>query len=224
MHHSFGRRVVMPLPTSYMLLYTHNAVIITGRASREQSTAAVKVPTTSLQKMTPKQQEIFILNNDLIFTNLRANHIDYRLAVVYARLKTGYIEHVLVIYKNLAKHYPDQKERFTDVNIYNAFIEAYMKRGGESIWEALSWLDEMRRQEIKPNLTTYVILIKGFLRFGPIDVAHALLIEMLKEGYSISAFMFNRNISNDDLKMLNLMCKAKGGIILRFHQHKSTSY
>jgi pentatricopeptide repeat protein len=97
------------------------------------------------------------------------------------------------------------------VNIYNAFIEAYMKGDGRSKRWTLYWFDEMRKQQIKPNLTTYAILIEGFIQAGAADKAHTLLMEMLKEGYSISAFMLNRNISNDDLEMLNLIHKSKEG-------------
>jgi pentatricopeptide repeat protein len=69
----------------------------------------------------------------------------------------------------------------------------------------------MKGQQIKPNLTTYAILIKGFMQAGAAGEACLLLTEMLKEGYNISAFMLNRNISNNDLEMLNLIHKAKEG-------------
>jgi pentatricopeptide repeat protein len=217
MSHSFGRRVVMPLPTLYTLLDAHNIATVISHVSRAQYTAAAKVPTTSLQNTTSKQQEILMLNKDLIFVGLQASNIDYRLALMYVRLKIGHIERALGIYRRLIASHPNQKERLNNVNIYNAFIEAYMKRGGRSTRQALYWLGKMRKQQIKPNLTTYAILIKGFLRSGSIDRAHTLLIEMLKEGYSIIAFMINKNTSNDDLRRLNLIHRAKGETVLRFH-------
>jgi DNA-directed RNA polymerase len=211
MNRRFGRRVVMPLLTPYILSDTHNAATVTGCVSRAQSTVVAKVSTESLQNITLKQQEIIMINKGLIFTNLRADYVDYRLAVVYARLKIGHIERALKLYESLTKYYPDEKERLTNVNIYNAFIEAYMKGDGRSKRHALYWFDKMRKHQVKPNLTTYAVLIKGFIQAGPIDAAHILLMEMLKEGYNISAFMVNRNISNDDLKLLNLICKTKEG-------------
>jgi hypothetical protein len=79
MNHSFGRRVVMPLPTPYTLLGAHNAATVTSRASRAQSTATAKVPTASLPRTTLDgfKQEMFMLSKDLIFTNLRDSSIDY---------------------------------------------------------------------------------------------------------------------------------------------------
>jgi DNA-directed RNA polymerase len=210
-HHSFGRHLGMPLSTQHILLDTHSKATVTSRANRAQSTAAAKVTTISLPNTTPKQREILILDKDLIFTNLRADYVDCRLAAVYAWLKIGDTGRATRIYKKLTGHYSDQKERLADVNIYNAFIEAYMKRGGRSKYWALHWLDEMRKQQIKPNLTTYAILIKEILRSGTTDKAHFLLMEMLKEGYNISAFMLNKNISNNELEMLNLIRKAKEG-------------
>jgi DNA-directed RNA polymerase len=210
MNHSLGRRVVMPPPAQYILLDTHNTATVTSRASNSQSTAAAKVSTASLPNTTPKQQEILMLNKDLIFTNVRVIDVDYKLVLIYVCLKTGYIKRALKLYKSLTESYPDQKERLADVNIYNALTEAYMKGDERSKRRALYRLDEMRRQKIKPNLTTYAILIRGFLRLGLVNRAQSLLMEMLKEGYSITAFMLNRNISNNDLKMLNLICKAKG--------------
>jgi pentatricopeptide repeat protein len=211
MNHNLGRCVVMPLPTPYILLDTHNAATVTGRASRVQSIETVKVPIASLLDITPKQQKIFTLNKDLIFTNLRANYVDYRLAKLYAWLKIGHIKRALRLRETLTARYPDQKKRFANVNVYNAFIEAHMKQGGKSINYALLWFGKMRKQQIKPNLTTYAILIKGLIQAGTVNAARFLLMEMLKEGYNISAFMVNRNISNDDLKMLNLIRKAREG-------------
>jgi hypothetical protein len=95
------------------------------------------------------------------------------------------------------------------VDIYSAFIEAYMKLGGESIRHALVWFDKMRKQQIKPNLTTHTILIKGFLRSDTAGRVRLLLMEMLREEYSISAFMLNRDINNDELEMLNLIHKTR---------------
>jgi pentatricopeptide repeat protein len=196
MNHSLGQCVVIPLSTQHTLLNTHSKAPVTSRVSRAQSTVTAKeVPTVSSPNTTPKQQDILILNKDLIFTDLRANHVDYQLDVLYACLKAGHIERARILYESLTKSYPDQKERLADVSIYNAFIEAHMKEDVRSRRWALYWLDKMRKQQIKPNLTTYVILIKGFLRSGSIDAAHLLLTEMLKEGYSITAFMLNRNIS-----------------------------
>jgi hypothetical protein len=162
-NHSFGRRVVMPLPTPCTLLNTYNVATVASRVSRVQSIATTKVPTTSFPNTTPKQQEIFILNKDLIFTNPQASTIDYRLALMYVCLKTGYISCSLVIYRRLTTKYPDQEKRFADANIYNAIIEVHMKRGEKSICWALDWFDEMKSRQIKPNLTTYVILIKRCL-------------------------------------------------------------
>jgi hypothetical protein len=130
MNHSLGRRVVMSLPTPYMLLYTRSKATVTSRVGRAQSTATAKVPTTSLPNTTSKQQEIFTLNKDLIFIGPRASHVDYRLAVMYAYLKEGHIQCARRLYRWLTRNHPDQKERLADVNIYNAFIEAYMKRDG----------------------------------------------------------------------------------------------
>jgi DNA-directed RNA polymerase len=201
---------VMPLPTPYMLLNTHSTATATSHASKVHSTATAKVPTTSLPNTTPKQQEILMLNKDLIFIDAQANGIDSQLAIMYAWLKTGHIERALKIYKSLNENYPDQKERLTSVNICNAFIEAYMKRGGEFTRRASNWFDAMRRLGIKPNLTTYAILIKGFIQAGTVNTARLLLMEMLKEGYSITAFMLNRNISDNELRILKLICKSKG--------------
>jgi hypothetical protein len=39
-----------------------------------------------------------------------------------------------------------------------------MKQDVQSTRQALCWFEEMQRQRIKPNWTTYAILIKGFLR------------------------------------------------------------
>jgi DNA-directed RNA polymerase len=211
MNHSLGRRAVIPSPTPYILLDTHSTTTVTNRVSRVQSTVAAKVPTSSLSNTTSKQQKIFMLNRDLIFVGLRASHVDHQLAVMYARLKIGHMKRALRLYNSLTDHYPDQKERLTNVNIYNAFIDACVKRDGKLTHLALHWLDKMEKQQIKPNLTTYVILIKGFLRSGNVNAAHSLLMEMLKEGHDIYAFMLNRNISNHDLEMLNLLHRAREG-------------
>jgi DNA-directed RNA polymerase len=170
MNHGLGRRVVMPLPTQYTLLNTHSTATVASPASKAQSTATAQLPTASMSAnltdttSDKDKKEILMLQSDLIFIDPRASGIDDQLALMYACLKTGDIERALQIFKSLVNDHPDQKGRFADVNIYNAFIEAHMKIGGTHTRQALYWFDEMRKQKIKPNLTTYVILIKGFLR------------------------------------------------------------
>jgi DNA-directed RNA polymerase len=170
-NHSLRRHVAMPLPTPYILLNIHSTATAASHASRAQPTATAQIPTSFLPTSssstihgTSKQQEILKLRNDVIFIDPQASGIDEQLILIYACLKTGHIERALRIFRVLAANYPDQKERLADVNIYNAFIEAYMKQDVQSTRQALCWFEEMQRQRIKPNWTTYAILIKGFLR------------------------------------------------------------
>jgi DNA-directed RNA polymerase len=214
-NHNLGRRVVMPLPTQHTLLNTHSTATAASHTSEAQSTATAQLPTSFLpassSDTTPdasNQREILMLQNDEIFIDPRISGIDDQLALMYACLKIGHIERGLHILRTLTDNYRNQKEKFANVDIYNAFIEAYMKQGGQSTRQALYWFDEMRRQKIKPNLTTYAILIKGFARHGPINTARLLLQEMLKEGHELVDLMLNGNLSDVDLKEIKLLSRV----------------
>ncbi|RKP10634.1 DNA-directed RNA polymerase N-terminal-domain-containing protein [Thamnocephalis sphaerospora] len=187
-------------------------------SSRPQSTAAAAVSTiTQPVAITPSVSppvalQPLILARDQIFVDARSAGIDDQLAIMHACLKLGETERALHILRALTTQYPHERARFADVHLHNAFIDAYMNRSARpSTRQALYWFDEMKKYGAMPTVSTYAILIKGFLRAGTVNTAHLLLQEMLKAGHSLQALMTNPMIRDEDLKALKLLRDGRSG-------------
>ncbi|RKP26622.1 hypothetical protein SYNPS1DRAFT_2358, partial [Syncephalis pseudoplumigaleata] len=130
--------------------------------------------------------------------------IEEQIAVMLICLRGGHIDRAHTILKTITKGKPIRQSRFFDVNLHNAFIEAYvMQQGRPNTRQALYWFDEMKQSGAIPNVTTYALLIKGLLRDNTINTAKILIKEMLKQGHDINALISNRHLSDSDLKTLN---------------------
>jgi len=52
-----------------------------------------------------------------------------------------------------------------DIRMHNSFLEAYMNvQPSPRTKEALKWFESLAKYQVKPDLTSFAILIKGFTR------------------------------------------------------------
>lgn len=86
------------------------------------------------------------------------------LAVLRACLKIGEVERARHILANLYKCSSDTKNQL-DIKLHNEFIESYLEtKPMPRINEALQWFDKLNYYGLTPNLATFAILIRGYLR------------------------------------------------------------
>jgi DNA-directed RNA polymerase len=137
-------------------------------ANNIQTTATVTLTDTPNMESTAHNQlveEPLVIPSNQIFMGKKMPDIEEQIAIMLVCLKSGHIDRAHTILKNITKHKPIQRSRFFDVNLHNAFIEAYiMQKGRPNTRQALYWFDDMKKTGAKPNVTTYAILIKGMLR------------------------------------------------------------
>ncbi|CAG8507454.1 1798_t:CDS:2, partial [Acaulospora colombiana] len=89
-----------------------------------------------------------------------------KLSILHACLKLGDIERAGKIWQNLHDIAPNDMIHLLNISVHNAFLEALVETSEPAYYEtALRWLDELDGYGLKPDMMTFTILIRGFLRF-----------------------------------------------------------
>lgn len=88
-----------------------------------------------------------------------------QLAVMYACLNTGDMDRARRIFMALHKNNPDDMLILGDIRMHNSFMESYMNASpSPRSREALRWFETLSRYGVEPDLTSFAILIKGFIK------------------------------------------------------------
>lgn len=88
-----------------------------------------------------------------------------QIAVMYACLNTGEMERARRIFQALHKSNPEDMLVLGDIKMHNSFMERYMNASpSPRTKEALKWFESLSKYKVKPDLTSFAILIKGFIR------------------------------------------------------------
>ncbi|KAF9178895.1 DNA-directed RNA polymerase [Haplosporangium sp. Z 767] len=109
-----------------------------------------------------------------------------QMAVMYACLATGEMERARRIFLALHKNNPDDMLVLGDIRMHNSFMECYMNATpNPKTKDALKWFESLPKYKVKPDLTSFAILIKGFVKMDSMHTAKVMLMEMQKAGYTI---------------------------------------
>ncbi|KAF9112388.1 DNA-directed RNA polymerase [Mortierella sp. AM989] len=109
-----------------------------------------------------------------------------QMAVMYACLNTGDMERARRIFIALHKNNPDDMVILGSIKMHNSFIESYMNADpSPRTKEALKWFESLSKYKVKPDLTSFAILIKGFIKMDSLHTAKVMMMEMQKAGYTI---------------------------------------
>lgn len=88
-----------------------------------------------------------------------------QMAVMYACLATGEMERARRIFMVLHKNNPEDMMVLGDIRMHNSFMDAYMNASpSPRTKDALKWFESLSKYKVKPDLTSFAILIKGFIR------------------------------------------------------------
>ncbi|CAG8711581.1 27154_t:CDS:2, partial [Racocetra persica] len=137
------------------------------------------------------------------------------LAVLYACLKLGQIERAKRICEYLENKGPMDMKHLLDVNLHNAFIEAFLDAPVPELNLAFAWLDRMcDKCHVNPNLMTFAILVKGYLRkskdFQCTTMLQVIVFEMEDKGFRFEQLIESNLLSDDDTqKLLELLNSDK---------------
>ncbi|CAG8445151.1 9865_t:CDS:2, partial [Scutellospora calospora] len=129
------------------------------------------------------------------------------LAVLYACLKLGQIERAKRILEYLESKGPMDMKHLLDVNLHNAFIEAFLDAPVPELNLAFTWLDRMcDKCHVNPNLVTFSILVKGYLRksedFQCTTMLQVIVCEMEDKGFRFEQLIESNLLSDDDTQKL----------------------
>ncbi|CAI2165014.1 16952_t:CDS:10 [Funneliformis geosporum] len=132
------------------------------------------------------------------------------LAVLRACLKIGEIERARHILSSLNKHCTDDAKKYLDIKLHNEFIEAYLEAKPPRVNEALQWFDQLNYHRLTPDLATFSILIRGYLRLDLDLLGYSMLNVLVKEieecGYSFEQLIESNLLSDKETeKVLHLL-------------------
>ncbi|CAG8777327.1 13229_t:CDS:10, partial [Gigaspora margarita] len=137
------------------------------------------------------------------------------LAVLFACLKLGQTDRAKRILEYLENKGPMDMKYLLDINLHNAFLEAFLDAPVPDLHVAFSWLDRMRDKcHINPNLATFAILLKGYLRkskdFQCTTMLQVIAFDMEDKGFRFEQLIESNLLSDDDTqKLLELLNSDK---------------
>jgi len=95
------------------------------------------------------------------------HQLSEQMATMYACLSTGELDRARRIFQILHKNNPEDMLVLADIKMHNRFMESYMTADpSPKTKEALKWFESLTKYKVKPDLTTFATLIKGFLRYA----------------------------------------------------------
>ncbi|KAG0359176.1 DNA-directed RNA polymerase [Gamsiella multidivaricata] len=130
------------------------------------------------------------------------------MAVMYACLNTGDMERARRIFLTLHKNNPDDMLVLGDIRMHNSFIESYMNASpSPRTKEALKWFESLSKYRVKPDLTSFAILIRGFINMDSMHTAKVMLMEMQKAGFTINDLRQCPNLQAEDVERIDSVAK-----------------
>nr|CAG8491107.1 12082_t:CDS:10 [Entrophospora candida] len=133
------------------------------------------------------------------------------LSLLYACLKTGDIERAERILNILHNSGPREMKHYLDISVHNTFIEEFIESTPTPrLNQALIWFDRLERYDVKPDLKTFAILVKGYLKldldFVSFTMLKVLIDEMEQNGHTFEQLMNAQLLSEKDIiKVLQLL-------------------
>lgn len=99
------------------------------------------------------------------------HQLSEQMAIMYACLSTGELDRARRVFLLLHKNNPEDMLVLGDIKMHNSFMESYMTaEPSPKTKEALKWFESLTKYKVKPDLTTFAILIKGFIRYASLFV------------------------------------------------------
>ncbi|KAF9355018.1 DNA-directed RNA polymerase [Mortierella sp. AD094] len=127
-----------------------------------------------------------------------------QMAVMYACLNTGDMERARRIFITLHKNNPDDMLILGNIKMHNSFIESYMNASpSPRTKDALKWFESLSKYKVKPDLTSFAILIKGFIKMDSLHTAKVMMMEMQKAGFTIDNLRQCPDLQAEDVDRVN---------------------
>ncbi|KAG0004081.1 DNA-directed RNA polymerase [Entomortierella chlamydospora] len=127
-----------------------------------------------------------------------------QMAVMYACLNTGDMERARRIFITLHKNNPDDMLILGNIKMHNSFIESYMNASpSPRTKDALKWFESLSKYKVKPDLTSFAILIKGFIKMDSLHTAKVMMMEMQKAGFTIDNLRECPDLQAEDVDRVN---------------------
>ncbi|KAF8979424.1 DNA-directed RNA polymerase [Entomortierella lignicola] len=131
-----------------------------------------------------------------------------QMAVMYACLNTGDMERARRIFITLHKNNPDDMLILGNIKMHNSFIESYMNASpSPRTKDALKWFESLSKYKVRPDLTSFAILIKGFIKMDSLHTAKVMMMEMQKAGFTIDNLRQCPDLHADDVERIDQVSK-----------------
>ncbi|KAG0277191.1 DNA-directed RNA polymerase [Linnemannia exigua] len=136
------------------------------------------------------------------------HQLSEQMAVMYACLSTGELDRARRIFLALHKNNPEDMLVLGDIRMHNSFMESYMNaEPSPKTKEALKWFESLTKYQVKPDLTTFAILIKGFIRLDSKHTAKVMMMEMQKAGFTTDELRLCPDLHGNDLEKIEVVIR-----------------
>ncbi|CAG8465011.1 7475_t:CDS:10 [Paraglomus occultum] len=148
-----------------------------------------------------------------------------QLAIMYACLKTRHIGRAEKILERLEKNSTPEMRKALDIRVYNAFLEAFLEEPGTPNYrKVMNFFQYLNDANIKPDLSTYGLITKIFLREEEgrkfVAVLTGVLEQMQMSGIPITLMVEHLNFTQKERQNLIQMLKGEGNILSAAQQEE----
>lgn len=162
-------------------------------ASSAVATATVDTHSTTTAQQQPSQH--LILPNPSLpsfryNSRVLPSHLAEQFAILNACIRSGDMGRAERIMKELHRTKNKEMKLFADIHLYNAFLNGFAEATMPMGSECLIWVDNMKSFGLSPDVNTYAITIKAYLRQVCVGAGNA----MPKKGEQKSPCMLTFSI------------------------------
>ncbi|KAI8377793.1 uncharacterized protein BYT42DRAFT_546425 [Radiomyces spectabilis] len=178
------------------------------------------LPSSSTPHLPPVVLPSPAINSFREIARVLPSGIAEQFAILNACIRTGSMDRAERIMKELYRNKPDEMRVFTDVKIYNTFLNGFIQQPTPMTKQCLHWFDGMKNYGLTPNDDTYAIIVKGFLKMGRYHTARALLQEMQADHHIAIHDMLNSTfLTRNDIDMFRkLIEESQGNVPIDVHK------
>ncbi|KAG0237059.1 DNA-directed RNA polymerase [Actinomortierella wolfii] len=127
-----------------------------------------------------------------------------QMAIMYACLATGDMERARRTFLALHRNNPEDMLVLGDIKMHNAFMEAYINAKPQPrTKDALRWFESLAKYHVKPDLNSFAILIKGFLKMDSMHTAKVMMMEMQKAGFTVEELRDCNTLQPADIERID---------------------
>ncbi|KAI9027154.1 hypothetical protein CLU79DRAFT_812057 [Phycomyces nitens] len=148
-----------------------------------------------------------------VSSRILPSSVSEQLAILNACIQTDSMTRADRVFRELVRSRPEEMKLYTDHNVFNSFLNGFAVSKTVMTRSCLQWFDSMEESlGLKPNVDTYAIVVKAFLRMKSYHTARALLQEVQSsDQFTMKELMESSYVAESDVVLFRELISQSQG-------------